>query len=304
MTTSATYDILALRYKPIVYLHSDERYFPSSVDYYMANSGLVAPDGTKTNAPTTNAQLAALPDGGKGYHMQPADSKLKYGQGTLAPIYYHVYEAATGEFYITYMFYFPYSAPFYIALAWPEGEHWGDVEHVTVQFDKDGNKVGCFYSIHSDGKLISTGDDRDLVYCAKYSHAVYPSTGVKYRLYGVANDLCDAGVLWDGELRRVYSKDEPGYDESTMGFMAYDQGDMGPDGIKIFSERTWYKNPSSEISTTIPPTIMYNWRNDWYVFSLLIILIGVFVVFFAWRIRLWDSVNYKVLGSVDSTKSR
>jgi hypothetical protein len=81
------------------------------------------------------------------------------------------------------------------------GYHYKDIERVKILYDPVTNKEAYVYmSAHnSEGKWV-TWKECDkvcgslLIYVAKYSHANYHKSGIKWRIFGFANDLCSDGM--------------------------------------------------------------------------------------------------------------
>lgn len=85
-----------------------------------------------------------------------------------------------------------------------KGGHPGDIEHVRIVVSKESQEiVRVFYSAHAppeglwvDRKDIEFEGTRPVVFLAKHSHACYHRPGRHFRIWGLANDLCDRGFTW------------------------------------------------------------------------------------------------------------
>lgn len=72
--------------------------------------------------------------------------------------------------------------------------HLGDEEYVMIRTDGNNNPLGMYYSNHSGGiwvpwwEVPKNKDGRPIVYIARESHAMFPSTGVFPRALGFGND--------------------------------------------------------------------------------------------------------------------
>jgi hypothetical protein len=75
--------------------------------------------------------------------------------------------------------------------------HLGDEEYVMIRTDGNNNPMGMYYSNHSGGLWVpwwevpKNKDGHPIVYIARESHAMFPSTGVFPRALGFGNDNVD-----------------------------------------------------------------------------------------------------------------
>ena len=75
--------------------------------------------------------------------------------------------------------------------------HLGDEEYVMIRTDGNNNPLGMYYSNHSGGMWVPwwevpTGKNgHPVVYIARESHAMFPSTGVFPRALGFGNDVVE-----------------------------------------------------------------------------------------------------------------
>lgn len=108
-----------------------------------------------------------------------------------------------------------------------QGEHPNDVETIMVRLAADdlNNPVRFFFQQHGgfswyDPKHVECNGDRIVVYLARESHECYPRPGRFPRLYGAADDLCDAeGVTWDAPAQytaRPQGCDQYGVDTDAL----------------------------------------------------------------------------------------
>lgn len=113
-----------------------------------------------------------------------------------------------GETYNAKEYEFSYEANGAIACCWslfPEstlfGYHLGDSEKLTILDDKMGRHCYVFFKAHSTGEGMwlpyhecELNEHQELiVYIARGSHAFYPFSGIYWRIFGIANDLCENG---------------------------------------------------------------------------------------------------------------
>lgn len=85
------------------------------------------------------------------------------------------------------------------------GFHDHDVERVTVAYAMDtyledrAQPIKIYYGAHGTGQGMwvpwlacpKTKEGRVIIYVARGSHASYPSPGIKFRIFGFANDVCN-----------------------------------------------------------------------------------------------------------------
>ena len=110
---------------------------------------------------------------------------------------------------IVFCTFYAYNGPYKLAGGWAglAGGHEADVEHVTVHVcAATGELHSVWYHAHRarDGRLCSSygdqvetaADGRPVVYVALNGHGHYPGAGTYKRIFGFANDRCQAGRLW------------------------------------------------------------------------------------------------------------
>ena len=152
-----------------------------------------------------------------GVELRFSSTEMSY----LADIYYSKYlEARSDGLYdvICAQFFFPNN--YAIGFGWELdptnatlGYHQYDVEYVLIYYPHSStipSKV--FFSCHglTEGNWMpysqcEFNNSKVVTYCARNSHANYPSPGLKKRILGFANDVCasDGGskaFLWSGML--------------------------------------------------------------------------------------------------------
>lgn len=210
------------RFAPEVRFHPEERYFPSSVSWYLERTEmrLEVEDGsdlrTLARGEVAPAVIPAVHVDGHAssgsdpsrYFLQITNDKreARTRQGHLdgAKTYVHFREASDDKraWDIQYWFFFPYSGPL---LGGPVGgAHEGDWEHITVRVDEDLRRVKkVFYAAHeAEGRWMRPSrirfqdDTHPVVYVGRYSHASYPRPGVQPRGMLPADHTADGGVTW------------------------------------------------------------------------------------------------------------
>ncbi len=102
---------------------------------------------------------------------------------------------------LTYVTLFPYNGPYFGGI----GAHDGDIEHITVRLNGDGELTGVWYNSHRsvDGMWVAASDvelDREsgriASYVAASGHGHYPQAGRWWRHFGLGNDICRRDVKW------------------------------------------------------------------------------------------------------------
>lgn len=223
--TTALIHYLVLSFRPLLWLHSQERYYPASIEHYINHSQLVC-NGTLLATPMTLDRASLM------QHTQPYDLNECYltpqraiqrgfhTQVADAPFYAHHRLLEHGRVLeVRYVFFYAYNGPFELLrffryLHVNYGAHDGDFEHVTLQFERRPNGhirlARMYFGAHTSQEGVwRTPQDiqwprkgagqlpRPYVYVAHGSHANYPHEGIFVRLLGIVNDYCDRGTLWD-----------------------------------------------------------------------------------------------------------
>lgn len=212
---------LAVRFKPVVYLDSDEEYYPCSIEYFFSHSTYY-----RDNQPLyAKGQITptTLPESAKPGDALIVDRDFYNGTENLieVPIYAYprdvVLEDGSEVVQISYCFIYTYNGPKYIFGCIPVGAHQGDVEHVTVELKKNScSETGVksyeitrvYFGAHkSDDGLWVAREDCEytrrgqlVVYSAAGSHASYPHARDYIRCVGCADDYTNGGVRWNGPL--------------------------------------------------------------------------------------------------------
>jgi hypothetical protein len=187
---------------PIVYLHSKENNFPSSVQFLYKNSTIVDADSGKLlkDIGSIPEECTEIKNGALNIPQNIFPGQYNINE---VPMYHY---SKVEEEYVRhiYIFIYPYNAPYSI-LGFKAGAHTGDVEHVTVLTDKvDGKIIRVYYSAHgsADGTWVERKDllfenGKLIVYSALGSHACYWKKGLWPRIGGFANDHTDNGHKWE-----------------------------------------------------------------------------------------------------------
>lgn len=211
---------LAEKYKPVVFLHSDEEYFPCPIQDYIESAELVTSNGTKS--PLTPEKIGIE-------YADMKDSVLrippeKYRSDVLSMMRTPFYVSTgieDGYIRITYWFFYPYSGPLYICCprtscqSVPVGQHQSDFEHVTMYFDQSTYEfIKMYYSAHRnvDGVWVQAKDVefiehdnvlRPVVYSALSTHGSYPQGKCYARICGFGSDVTNQGYAWCPHLEFI-----------------------------------------------------------------------------------------------------
>ncbi len=224
------------RFAPEVRLHPEERYFPSSVTWYLERTQMRRAIAGGSDHPTVAAgelhatQLPTLDV--KDYragHRKPSNYFLqiandghevatRHGKLNTAVVYVHVRKPAhhAKGYDIQYWFFYPYSGPL---IGGPVGgAHEGDWEHVTVRVDQSLRHIKkIFYAAHdSEGRWLRPSQIRfqhkthPVVYSGRWGHASYARPGVHARGMLPADHTADGGAVWQTWKKFKIVADESG----------------------------------------------------------------------------------------------
>ncbi|MFW5965926.1 MAG: Vps62-related protein [Persicimonas sp.] len=182
------------RHAPEVRFHPQERYFPSSVEWFLDKTAVDEPPGP---ASSPDDRLVVSPE---------ADAeKVRAGNLKGARAYVHTKSAPGGEraVDIQYWFFYPYSGPVMDGPA--GGAHEGDWEHVTVRTDESRRRIRrVYFAAHdSEGRWVEppglrmSHDGHPIVYSARYGHASYPRPGLQSRGMLPGDRTADGGARWE-----------------------------------------------------------------------------------------------------------
>ena len=204
------------RFAPQVRFHPRERYFPSSVSWYLARTEMRLDVDGGSDFTTVAAgfvsptiipaqQVRGTSSGGaqpSPFFLQIADeheAAARRGDLDSAECYAHLRRRRlSGGWDIQYWFFYPYSGPL---MGGPVGgAHEGDWEHITVRLDDDLRTVEkVYYAAHnSEGKWSNPSVIRfhKVVYSARHGHASYPRPGIHDRGFLPADQTADGGAVW------------------------------------------------------------------------------------------------------------
>ncbi|CAH9095682.1 unnamed protein product [Cuscuta europaea] len=185
-------------YGPLFYFHPDEKFLPSSVEWFFQNGALLVwKNGSSEAGVPVLLNGSNLPLNGTGYWLDlPANAtekqRVKRGDVQNATAYVHVKSMFGGTFtdMAVWVFY-PFNGPAFLKVG-PEtitletiGEHTGDWEHVTLRINNfDGALESVFFSQHAGGVWVKApqleflnATNKPVVYASLHGHAAYPEKG-------------------------------------------------------------------------------------------------------------------------------
>ena len=226
------------KYAPIIYLHSDERYLPCSIDWINQNSTLA---DYKTSPPTiispvTNMDLYNVSKKHdfkkevEGDIVQYFERELYPGEQPLrnVPIYALV-KKQDDKVYIIYTAIFAYNGEYSILGLANAGQHPGDIEQLVVELDSDAKKIlRVFYGAHSTfvrkwvkAEDVPKEDGRIVAYMALHGHGMYDKEGTVFRMLGLTNDYVEKGIKWMPRVKVILTRDDPNFDPCEMGWTTF-----------------------------------------------------------------------------------
>ena len=281
------YYALAEKYKPIFYIHSKEEYWPITAEEYLMgkhtslkrkNGEIVIPKGAITAEKiwhTYQNEVKTKGDISENYDLffdiDPCvirgSNPALYSdtnKNLKVPLYVFAWEQ-NNKLYIQYIHFYAFNAPFDVAFLTGDTNafdniqdaHEADVEHVTLEFDKNtqalqrmyfsahGTTEGVWMKAKGDGIEYENG--HPVVYSALGSHAAYPFAGYYTRIFGAGSDRTDKGTRWDPTLRMLYTKDDPRFEANSddIGYI-YNAGVYGKRGVGSMARQSWSASVSGD----------------------------------------------------------
>ena len=127
---------------------------------------------------------------------------------SVRPLYYHWKTVAfmNKKWDALYYSLFWTVNPGYSIGCFKVGDHPADVERLVILFDQRSKEpMWVYFGAHGKGEGVwkkysecrFDKEGRLKVYVSPYSHGLYPAPGIYYRIFGLANDVCDeSGEKW------------------------------------------------------------------------------------------------------------
>ncbi|CAH9085484.1 unnamed protein product [Cuscuta epithymum] len=199
MPSKSQIQALMEAYGPLFYFHPNEKFLPSSVEWFFQNGALLRWKNGSSSEGGVPVWLngSNLPLNGTGYWLDlPANAtekqRVKKGDVENATTYVHVKSLFGGTFtdMAVWVFY-PFNGPAFVKIGKETisletiGEHTGDWEHVTLRINNfDGALESVFFSQHAGGVWVKAsqlefwnGTNKPVVYASLHGHAAYPKAG-------------------------------------------------------------------------------------------------------------------------------
>ncbi|OIW11701.1 hypothetical protein TanjilG_12220 [Lupinus angustifolius] len=217
-------EALVKAYSPIMYLHPNEKYQSSSVNWYFTNGALLYKKGEESNPVPIDPTGSNLPQGGNNdgaYWLDlPIDKankeRVKKGDFKSTQVYIHVKPMFGGTFTDLAMWvFYPFNGPAIAKFGLIDiplgkiGEHVGDWEHVTLRISNfDGGLKKVYFSQHSSGQWVeaselefqSGNNNKPATYSSLNGHAMYPKAGLVLQgvsEIGIRNDAAKSNMVVD-----------------------------------------------------------------------------------------------------------
>lgn len=291
-------------FAPVIYLFCKEQYYPSSIDYILENSTLVDENKIVEQKPIKNETIFDLSinkykgqTGLTNFYIDIPDSII-HGNKNLSnvPIYCMINEK-DDYFEIIYIAIYPYNGSYNILGIQKVGQHYGDIEHLTLKVKKTytgipQDIISVMFGSHGtkDGRLVENKDlefenGKLVAYSARNGHGFYNKPYMAYRFYGLANDYIEKGKKWiPSEVSMLYRQDNPNFNKTKMGWI-YMAGRLGKNGVTSLSDKYWFY--TGESNETLNPPRIYS-KNITLIYFFVLYLIIFSVVYGIVRFGLWQ----------------
>lgn len=288
------------KYKPIVYFHKDEKYFPCDADYFVKNSHLINKNKV-VDSVMNQTKLYHLKED-KDTFIQPFNSDVIFGyihNYQDAPLYYYVRDdTQLNKLYIYFFLFFSYNGSYNILNISDVGQHYSDVEHFTYEINKtSGELERIFFSAHGSDEGIwkynkdiefvnENGNKRPVLYCAKHGHGFYPKSGCAVRFFGFANDLTNKGYKYDNyNMLRILKPENKDFDTEKYGWF-YSNVKFGFDGTTQIYKRNYllHEDKGKSIQIFVPESIYDFAPNITYL---------LVIIFIMWLLKKFLKINNK-----------
>lgn len=238
------------KYRPILYLHSEEKYYPCNIEKYLENCALFYKNNPVLNIGEVNEKTLVrntLKNGKPVENVKYWNLRTKFKNKNPnfeinnIPIYAKgkiIIENNIPFYEITYIFFYAYNGPYRI-FNLKFDNHFADFEHITTRVNTDGELNSIYYARHgyywgewkNAPEIERTEDGRPIIYVAKSSHANYPKPGTYFRIFFLANDKTNKGIKWDPN--EVIDITEHSYSKY--------RGRWSSDQLGLPNQKWWYR---------------------------------------------------------------
>ena len=303
------------KFAPRFYLQSDEKYFPSSIDWFFERSNLVhnkvVIDTNVTSQKLYDFTQKNYPGktGLENLYVVPKNKEVLKGQKDLKNVPIYAFVRETPEVYkIYYIVFFPFNLGKNVLFLQQAGDHDGDLEHITVEVSKKNQQlVRVHYGAHGtkDGRWVNAADvpmenNKIVGYIAYGGHGIYPAPGYAFRLAGLANDFMDKGIEWNPKVDILTLQGQPGFTAAKDGWM-YFAGRLGDDGISSISDKGWFHNGDLEPKDLKAPRL-YTYKSlTWFRTSVIAFILAIMIALIGvawWQKRMYPQNYFLVLAVV------
>lgn len=209
------------KFSPIVYLHKDEKYFPSSIEWILEN-GINYKSHLEIYRDFVNDSISNI------YVNYNTD--IYIGQKYTADVPCYAYLSYKfNKIYIRYIFTYAYNGEYNILNLFKIGGHEGDIEYIILELNtKTMKPLRVFLSAHTykegkwvDIKKMDFDENKIILYAALNGHGLYEKEGVAIRYLGFGNDYTNKGRRWEPLPIRIYNFYQEGFNPYSMGFFSY-----------------------------------------------------------------------------------
>lgn len=198
---------------PYIYLHADEKLLPLTPDQYLSEvvmvkkSNILISNNVSLKVLSNNTYDSTLNLQSK--HSDPRKfwEEYKYSNPSTIPLYYTetkqtlIYPDGIPHDYYERIFttFYGYNEAGLFGL----GNHEGDTEDFIIHYDLNNIPLRIFAGCHKDidgewrsYKDIEKINGHPVLYASKGNHGLYFEPKIYLRIFGVANDETQAGILW------------------------------------------------------------------------------------------------------------
>lgn len=197
LSTKMSRSALLYRYRPVLWFHPDETFYPIRFEKYITFCNVYHKDTLLASSPTVSeftTLLECFP------HHELRLNPISFPTQHFYTVYSFIREIDS-YYELVYIFFYAYN-DFRRCLC-INGNHNADLEHITLRIRKDNEQLEkMYFGAHGykDGitlfaSEIEMVEDRPMVYVALGSHAMYPSPQSYYRYFGCGNDYTARGTM-------------------------------------------------------------------------------------------------------------